>query len=421
LKLLIITHSYSPDLNPRAFRWTAIAMQLARMGHDVHVLCATPGAAMANEGGVIVHRVNDWLLNSLARASQLRAAVTPERAARGLRTWLRTKIRWARRALYWPDYACGWIIPATLAARELRKADHYDWIISVSHPFSGHMVGLLSRAKRPGSRWLVDIGDPFSLMKEPSPNNRYLYTWLNRVIEKRVVARANAISVTTESTRKLYAENFRSVIGRVTVVPPLLSLTAPCGDAERPPGDCAIKLIFVGTLYRKLRSPVFLLKCFSALRAHLPERQLELHFYGSVNDCADELASCPADCRQGVIVHGLVSRAEVLRAMLAADILVNIGNDSETQLASKVIEYMAVGKPILNVTSTPHDASVGALADYPAVLTVKRSEAELTASTLELLSAFVLCPPKVEQAVIEAVRQRYSAEQITGQYASMLE
>ena len=40
MKLLIVTYSYSPDLTPRAFRWSAVAAQLARRGHQVHVLCS---------------------------------------------------------------------------------------------------------------------------------------------------------------------------------------------------------------------------------------------------------------------------------------------------------------------------------------------------------------------------------------------
>jgi hypothetical protein len=50
--------------------------------------------------------------------------------------------------------------------------------------------------------------------------------------------------------------------------------------------------------------------------------------------------------------------------MKDVDVLVNIGNDSAAQLASKVIEYLALGKPVLNLVSIDRDASVAELADY---------------------------------------------------------
>ena len=425
MKLLIITYSYTPDLTPRAFRWSAVAAQLAQMGHDVHVLCAAdPGTtAEAEYGGVTVYRVRDWLLNASARvtvgAAMARPAEVPSRGGT-LRAALRTSVRFLWRALYWPDYGCGWVIPAAWAARGLCATTSYDWIISVSHPFTGHVVGMLAKAGAPSSKWFVDISDPFHFMREPAPNNWRLYSWLNWIIERRVVANADAISVTTDATRQLYEAKFLLPIGKVSVMPPLLSLPATPEPSVRDDGT-PIRLVFVGTLYRKLRSPKFLLNCFSSLASTLPKQRLELHFFGAINDCAKDLPSNPYSDNAVVFVHGLVGRVEVLRAMVDADVLVNIGNDSEAQLASKVIEYMAVGKPILNIVSIARDTSVEVLADYPAALTITRSDDVPSLTVVDALRAFVLNPPSVDSSHIEKVRQRYSLAYVAGLYASTLE
>lgn len=422
MKLLIVSYSYTPALTPRAFRWAAVAAQLVHRGHEVHVLCAAAGPTGRDADGVVVHRVRDWLLDG---ASRVTAGAPPAsaQATRGWRAWLRGVVRALWRALYWPDFACGWLIPATRAARDLHAAHRYDWLISVSHPFTGHLVALLSGARAHGARWFVDIGDPFHLMDEPAPNNRRLYRRLNRTVEARIVAGADKISVTTESTQRLYATHFGLPAERIAVVPPLLSLPAPQPRTLQV-ADAPLRLVFVGTLYSKLRSPRFLLACLSALQQALreacPGRQVELHFYGALNDCAHELAACPAAVGGAVVMHGMVGRAEVLQAMIDADVLVNIGNDSETQLASKVIEYMAVGKPILNLISLARDTSLAALADYPAVLTLER-DAGLPPATIARLRDFVLTPPTVPAEVAAAVRERYSAETIAARYAALLE
>lgn len=422
MKLLIITYSYTPDLTPRAFRWSEVAAQLAARGHEVHVLCAGAPGNSGLEDGVTVHRVRDSLLDGSGRvAAGARGSVSlpPRGLMMLLRGVLRKAVRSIWRALYWPDYACGWVVPALKAARALQAKYGFDWIISSSHPFTGHLVAMLAKERAPAARWFVDISDPFCLMKEPSPYNRLLYAWLSRAVESRVIARSDVISVTTESTLQLYESNFPHSRGKIRVIPPLLSL--PPNPPSSRAADGVLRLVFVGTLYSSLRSPRFILACFSALRAAHPERMMELHFYGAVNDCGGDFAACPDSVRASVFVHGLVERPVVLQAMVDADVLVNIGNDSEAQLASKVVEYMAVGRPILNIISVARDTSVGALADYPSVLTLRRDLAGPNPTAMLALERFLFDLPAVPESCAEAMRVRYAPERIASQYASLLE
>jgi glycosyltransferase involved in cell wall biosynthesis len=424
VNILIITYSFTPDLTPRAFRWAALADQLASRGHTLHVLCAANPGAVPNAipRGVQVHRVRDWLINASARVTPSATSQVPS-SMNGWKTAWRSRFRklakliW--RATHWPDYACGWIFPAAAKARDLCRSHRFDWVISVSHPFSGHMVAWLIRKYAHGAQWFVDIGDPFYLMAEPSPNNRRLYARLNLCMESRILDCADAISVTTESTQRLYEAQFPRVCGKMHMMPPLLSLPDAVSPAQRYLSNNPIRLVFVGTLYRRLRNPRFLLECFSVLAAALPQGTIELHFYGAINDCADEFDACPATVRETVVKHGLVGRAEVMQAMIDADVLVNIGNDSESQLASKVIEYMAVGKPILNLISLVDDTSVAALADYPAALTLSR-DSGISSSTVERMRDFVVAPPIVPSTVSAAVRERYSAARISAEYEKIL-
>ena len=56
--------------------------------------------------------------------------------------------------------------------------------------------------------------------------------------------------------------------------------------------------------------------------------------------------------------------------MAEADVLVNIGNRTSYQLPSKVVEYAAFGKPILNFLASPDDSSAVFLSKYPFLLNV---------------------------------------------------
>jgi glycosyltransferase involved in cell wall biosynthesis len=420
MKLLVITYSYAPDLTPRAFRWAAVAAELVRAGHEVDVLCAAPAdGEEAALPGLAVHRVRDRLLNASARVSPgSGAGALAQGGLAALRAAPRGAARALWRAAYWPDYACGWIVPAARAAGRLCASRRYDRIVSVSHPFTGHLVGLLATRHAPGVPWLVDIGDPFHLMNEPAPNNRRLYAALNRAVERRVLARADAATFTTPEAKRLYQAHFGLAGGKAAVIPPLLSLPAPAA-APAPRTDGALRLVYVGTLYRKLRSPERLVALVRALGAAAPGRQVELHFYGSLNDCADLVATRPGEGAR-IQVHGLVGRSEIARAMADADVLVNIGNASASQLASKVVEYMAMGKPILNLAGPDRDASVAELAGYPSALTIGSSDEVTAPATVRRVAEFVMDPPAAGAAVAAAVRSRYSAASIARRYAELL-
>jgi glycosyltransferase involved in cell wall biosynthesis len=296
----------------------------------------------------------------------------------------------------------------------LQMAHNFDCVISTSHPFSGHLVCLLAGVGDSRSHWLVDIGDPYSLQTDPALYNRSIYQWLSTWVERRVLEGADQVSVTTESTADLYRRHFRAVEGKISVIGPLLSL--PEVPDVRPKADRVIRVVFVGTLYRHLRSPVPALQHFEALgRAH-PEQRYELHFYGAVNDCGDVLTEYAARMPGLVTVHGLVSRTRVTEAMAAADAVLNIGNHSTAQLGSKVIEYVAMGRPIINFVSIEDDASLNVLRTHPSCLTLSVGEGPVSQESLTASAAFLSDPPNIPDDYVRRERSPYSPENVTQQY-----
>lgn len=421
MRILIISYFYYPDLTPRAFRWHAIAKELQMNGHEVHVLCSgsDPDGIM---DGVVVHRVADFLLRGVKHAApsgDAYSGMAGSTVINSFKKTLRQIVRSLWRFFYWPDFACGWIFPAVKALRELQNNKQFDWIISSSHPFSGHLVALLGRnAQGVTTRWLVDISDPYCLMREPSPYNRLLYGWLSKCVEMRVIANADMLTVTTNSTAEIFGTAFPGCQTKTQVIGPLMSLPVTPPRTRQPDG--VLRLVYVGTLYRQLRNPAFLIDCVAALRQAYPNMPLEVHFYGALNDCGEQLLAYAKMPSPYVFIHGMVNRVKVQQAMVNADVLVNIGNDSEVQLASKVVEYMAVGQPILNIISIENDASVIALRDYPSLLTIKHTGVKPSAELVNLLHEFLTNLPVVDVRIPGIIRERYSPANITRQYEQLL-
>lgn len=353
MRLLVVSYLYAPDRSPRAFRWTALAERWAAAGHEVAVVAAG-AAATERRNGVAVHRVPGWLR---------RTATVGAGGGRPRTSLLKAVYDRTLKRILWPDYAFDWFVPALRRARAIDA----DRLVTVSHPFTPHLVGLALKR----GRWLADIGDPFSLLDETPLNNAALYARLNRQAERRVLAGADAIAVTVESARQAYAATFPESAGKIAVVPPLLSLPEPGANPLPPTGT---HLVFVGTLYRALRSPAPLLALFREMRRVRPD--LALHFFGDLHDCRPFFEKLP----EGVHLHGTVPRETAAAAMRHAAALVNIGNATPHQVPSKLVEYVAAARPIINVAASPADTSAAFLASHPALC-----EASDTAAVLRFL------------------------------------
>src|SRR5690606_335842 len=116
------------------------------------------------------------------------------------------------------------------------------------------------------------------------------------------------------------------------------------------------------------RRPDVLLSLFRELLKTPLAEKLELHFYGDIKQCAHAFEENADLLGRGVYVHGLVEREIANEAMLQADVLVNIGNQTDYQLPSKVIDYMSTGKPVINLAAIAADSSARLFQTYPSAL-----------------------------------------------------
>ena len=182
-----------------------------------------------------VQRVGGALLETLRRrlgGITQRAAPAPQPGERPRRGLARMIYGATLKPILWPDATFPWIVPALARSRSLVRAHRPDALITVSHPFSSHLVGLALKRAFPALRWIVDVGDPFALLRETPLNNPRLYGGLNRRAEHHVLQQADAVAVTVESARAAYRDAFPDVAGKIIVAAP--PLAARCAAGRRP-------------------------------------------------------------------------------------------------------------------------------------------------------------------------------------------
>jgi glycosyltransferase involved in cell wall biosynthesis len=327
------------------------------------------------------------------------------------------------RKLWWPDSTCIWLRSALNTARRLLAEQPADAVISVSPTFSAVVAGhLLARNREFCKRWIIDLGDPFSFMEQALPNNAFLYGRLNRWFEKRAFHRADGISVTTDGTREMYVRLYPACAGKITVIPPLLSPSPePRATGFFPPDPVATRLVFIGTLYRHLRRPDYLLQLFSAMLQLRPEFNAELHLIGDTHECRESLAPYQQRLGNRLIIHGPVDRSMAAQAMSEADILVNLGNETAFQLPSKLVEYAATGKRIVNISTLASDSSTDFLKSYPAALCLQDQGAVPSAGQIMKFSSFCRdrTDREIDASAIENFLRPFSLRVVAGRYGSL--
>lgn len=374
MKLLVVTAWFYPFIHPRAHRWTEITAQWAREGHEVQVVTAktleTKQSGLFR--GVEVHRVGYdslkeciYALLSL-KSGRGRVGVMPRKPglAEKALNWCYSHF-WKQ--VYFPDDAMIWYYPAKNKIIQLIKNQSFDCIITVSLPFTGHLLGLAVKRKFPRLKWMADIGDPFSFQAKP-PNNRCLYGRLNQKLEYKIIEMADTVCVTTKGLRKHYQELFHLPhFNHCRVIPPLAGREKSGLPLE--PLATAFHIGYFGALYAPTRTPDALLELMDAIMEQAPEfsGKLLLHFWGEIFPEFYNLLSS----RKYVILHGLRPRDEVAARMSEMDVLVSIGNITSFQLPSKTVDYHAANKPVLHLSFVADDPILEIMGNSPLLLALQ--------------------------------------------------
>lgn len=155
-------------------------------------------------------------------------------------------------------------------------------------------------------------------------------------------------------------------------------------------------LLYAGTLYHGIRNP----KILADLKRNLP-KEFEFVFCGNCDDVNDmEMLR-----KAGIICKGYCSQDALAEEIEKADILVNIGNLVQNQLGSKIVDYIATGKPILNVTQFKECPTKAVLSKYQNYFDIDISEFDNEKKIEEL-----------ERFIVQNTGKRIDFEEICKEY-----
>ncbi|MFN4256210.1 MAG: glycosyltransferase, partial [Saprospiraceae bacterium] len=238
MRILVVAPSFWPLESPRAHRWTAIAEHWASIGHEVQVvtLRQPDSPRFEAKNGVQIHRTGrDWA--AFFRKKRQLHSPAPTRPI----GWQAQLFGLLHRSLWknlaFPDGDCLAYFPLRQKVFQLLENQSFDALVSVSWPFTAHLVGLAAKRKFPEIIWLADSGDPFSGM----PENRFRQFFWGKTasrLEQKVFETADAATVTTAATARFFEQKMGTAVAKkLVVVPPLLHPSPPRPPEGREPSD----------------------------------------------------------------------------------------------------------------------------------------------------------------------------------------
>lgn len=357
MRLLLIAYEYPPSPSPQSLRWIYLTRELARLGHEVHVLAPdlggdTPGLPPI-PAGVTVHRVFPGPVRglmsylrkraqrkreALAGASPVTAAgtaTTPPLPLRPPRNWkqrISEAIQATAQFIHFPDIRGEWRFWAARALPGLLDRLQPDLVLSSHEPATTLELGL--HARRRGFRWVADLGDPVLAGYTPR-------RWRRRAhrVERATCTGADLLLLTNPAAAALLAQR-HGALSNVAILPQGFDRDARSASAGDLFDPGRLELFYTGSFYQ-FRRPDALL---AALAAD-PSIRLSV----AAITVPESILAAAKQAPERIRLLGFLPHLDVLALQRQADVLINIANDDPSQIPGKFNEYLGARRPILHL------------------------------------------------------------------------
>lgn len=391
MKLLLILDSVEYPLAPNPVLARRVAVCLAQRGHAVDLLelwdGETPPPSVPGCRQFPLAFADEREMNRALEFGQNGVTPVPLRLAR-----LCLHPSAAMAAVRQFAFKCPRRVSA--ARSEIERLDNlhrYDAVMAVAAPYAGSFALAEAQISACKADWQMDPYAANRDYKAPGAWQRELE--LGRSMALLFVPPTAAGDFAPGMPLRELADRMQ-VLDFPTLAPPpvLPSLSALAGQ---------LRCVFVGNLYRELRTPHFALELFQALDE--PGTSLTFVGGGWQQYPATLLDPYRKVLGDRLIVTGPVPSEQAAAALAGADVLLSLGNGVDNQVPSKLFEYLAAGKPILHLAKLQTDPCLPYLKKWPLACIVQESEG-VTPQVLARVHAFLREKGRLSLPFAEAAR-----------------
>ena len=332
-RVLLVTGYFPPCATSGTHRGVAFARHLPANGWQVAVIAPPSDTWEKNDPG---------LMRQVPRETRLHHVPYPEGIG----------ARIAGRFAHYEQ----WLPPAWRCIRRVIADFQPDVLLTTSPPTSINYLGVLAR-RRFAIPWVADLRDPWTTNR-PAGTKGPLQTGIDLWGEGLMMRHADLVLANTPSCRTGLQQQFPYAAEKIAVMTngyDPIDLPARAKDPQQPG---VVTLLHAGAFYlgRDPRPLMSVLGELDAARDPAMPR-LRLKLLGRLDGNID-LAAYIRDNDLGHIVDaaGEVDHQQVMTAIADADILLAFqGPGYSNSIPAKLYEYLAAGKPILQLADPGGD------------------------------------------------------------------
>ncbi|GEM_PF-5558680 len=247
---------------------------------------------------------------------------------------------------------------------EIHQKKSVDIILSIAAPFELQVANYYFSSNNPTVEsiiyqvdyWseLTDIGLP-KILRKYRKNSRL-------TMEREMASRSKYIMIPFVYEEEKVAESIQSCQLPLLVRNPFI-------DTNGRPNHDIVNIVYAGSLSKRERNPVNLLKAILKLSKVL---DIQMDFYHR-GDCSDIINTYSSQT-PSIINRGTVSSETAYKAIGHADVLIMIGTPEGKQIAGKTFDYISTGKKIIYVYQNDLDRNVEFLQSYPQSIAVSNDD-----------------------------------------------
>lgn len=291
-----------------------------------------------------------------------------------------------------PDGTVDWLFEAKkLFRKDRRLFENIDLILSISSPYSAHLVSRYF-AKKLKVPYIMSYGDPW--IYEPKRKRGRLRYAIEYSIEKHLIKKSLGILVITEWNKKKYQQLYN--------IPEKKINTFHIGynqsdiiDTSDLKGD-VFRIIYGGSLDPVHRDPRPFIEALYEVNG------VKVSIYN--NDSKELSQLIHENGVTGKIVHfPLIPASEFLKEMYHNDALLLFGNRTPFQVPGKVFTYIATGKTIIYIKNNDYenDGTEEVLKKYGNTIILKNNKQDIIDGLNTFLKETLIKPRNMNRDIFE--------------------
>jgi glycosyltransferase involved in cell wall biosynthesis len=284
--------------------------------------------------------------------------------------------RFIRGNVFIPDPRNGWKRFAVPKALEVMKAAGIKTIITAGPPHSTHFIGAAIK-DRTGARWVADFHDLWTdvIYYDMLYHLPFVKRWDLR-LERTILEKADVVLTVGDRYREKLLSKSAAIDAQKVKVVRIGYDEKVIASVPPPPPPGAFTVTYTGSI-ADFYDPSVFIRALARTLQQFPQVSFVLRFVGVLSGGIRQQL---LDAGLGGILEetGYVSHTTSIRYLKGSTLLLLVNpqtKDEAMVIPGKLYEYLAVGKPIINITR--HDAETAAIISACAAgATFARDEAE---------------------------------------------